>query len=290
MTTKIGFIGTGIMGGNMAAHIMGTNCTLYVYNRSKNRAKWLVERGAIWVDTPAEIAKKCDIVFTIVGYPQDVREIYMDEKRGLLRHARPGSIFVDMTTSTPSLAVEIDKMARTSECYALDAPVTGGDIGAQNGTLTIFAGGNKKIVKQIMPLLKAMGKNVVWMGEAGSGQHAKMCNQIAIASTMLGVCESIRYAQQSGLDVSSVIETISQGAAGSWSLTNYGPRILNGDFAPGFFIKHFIKDMKIALDEAKKMDLFFPGLELAEKLYEELDAGGMGEDGIQALYRWYVKR
>lgn len=286
---KIGFIGLGVMGSSIAQHILQSGYDLTVYNRTASSADPLIQQGAHWAESPNALVQQCDIVFTMVGFPSDIRQLYFEQNGGMLSQAKPKTIFVDMTTSEPSLAIELQEKAQQLNCFSLDAPVTGGDIGAKSGSLTMFVGGDQNSYETVLPILQCFTKEARWMGDAGSGQHTKMCNQIAIAAGMLSVCEAIRYAQASGLDAQTVVELISQGAAGSWSLSNYGPRILNNDFAPGFFIKHFIKDMNIALQEAERMNLQLPGLELAKKLYDELAVQGFDNEGIQALYFWYSK-
>lgn len=284
----VGFIGIGVMGKSMAGHILDAGYPLHVYNRTAAKAQPLVAKGAVLAASPKQVAQSCDIVFTMLGFPTDVEDTYFNEEYGLLHFHKPGAVLVDCTTSTPTLAVKIAQAAGKTGALVLDAPVTGGDVGARNATLTMMCGGEEEAFEKCGPLLQLMAASVSLMGGAGSGQHAKMCNQIAIASGMLGVCEAIAYAQKSGLSAEQVLGCISKGAAGSWSLSNYGPRILNGDFEPGFYIKHFIKDMKIAIDEANRLGLNLPGLHLAEKLYEELQAGGLGDKGTQALYLWYA--
>lgn len=284
--TVVGFIGTGVMGKSMAGHILAAGYPLVVYNRTKEKATELLENGAKWANSPKELVKQADIVFTIVGMPSDVEEVYLSEN-GLIKNGRSGQIFIDMTTSKPSLAVRIYQTAQSKGIYTLDAPVSGGDIGARNGTLAIMVGGDKEIFDRVQDLLNVLGNNIVYQGKAGSGQHTKMCNQIAIATNMIGVCESLIYAKKAGLDPEMVLKSISTGAAGSWSLSNLAPRILKEDFEPGFYIKHFLKDMKIALEEAEKMDLRLPGLSLAKQMYEELSAKGEDLSGTQALIKYW---
>ncbi len=279
---KIGWVGTGVMGRWMASHILDAGYSLFVYSRTKDKALPLLEKGALWCETPAETAAAADIIFTIVGYPKDVEEVYFSEN-GILSAASPGKIFVDMTTTKPSLAQRIDAAARETGCEALDAPVSGGDVGAREARLTIMAGGENDIFNQILPLFQAMGKNIVYQGKAGSGQHTKMCNQITIAGTMIGMCEALLYGYKAGLDIQVLIDTISGGAAGCWSLDNYAPRIIAGNFAPGFYVEHFIKDMAIALEEAAAMELSLPGLALVHQLYVALKASGHGKSGTQSL-------
>ncbi|MED1204264.1 NAD(P)-dependent oxidoreductase [Heyndrickxia acidicola] len=286
-SVKVGFIGTGVMGKSMAGHLMDAGNELFVYNRTKEKAAELLNKGAQWCSSPAEVASRADIIFTIVGYPQDVEETYLGSK-GIIPHAKAGLIVVDMTTSTPTLAKKIYEEAKKHDIYALDAPVSGGDIGAQKGTLTIMAGGDQEVFDKVRPLFAVMGQNIVYQGAAGSGQHTKMANQIAIASNMMGVTEAIVYAKKAGLDPETVLKSISAGAAGSWSLTNLAPRMLIEDYSPGFFIKHFIKDMGIALNESEKMGLELPGLSIAKKLYDELAEKGNENDGTQALIKYWL--
>jgi len=284
----IGFIGLGVMGKSMARHLLKAGYPLLVYTRTKEKANDLIEEGAVWKETVAELAKEADVVITMVGYPQDVEEVYFGDE-GILANAKEGTYVIDMTTSTPTLAKKIYQEAKKRNIYALDAPVSGGDIGARQGTLTIMVGGDEEVFSACKPILERLGTNIILQGKAGAGQHTKMCNQIAIASNMIGVCEALAYAKRSGLDPFKVLESISQGAAGSWSLSNLAPRMLSGDFKPGFYVKHFIKDMKIALEEAEKMNLQLPGLELAKSMYEELAKAGEENSGTQALYKRYIQ-
>ncbi|WP_148347895.1 NAD(P)-dependent oxidoreductase [Bacillus rubiinfantis] len=284
----IGFIGTGVMGKSMAAHLLAAEYPLVVYSRTKDKASDLLEKGAIWAETPREVAEKASVIFTIVGYPVDVEEIYFGEN-GLIPNGKAGSYFVDMTTSAPSLAVKIYEEAKKRGMYAIDAPVSGGDIGAREAKLSIMVGGDSDAYASIRPILEHLGDNIVYQGKAGSGQHTKMCNQIAIASNMIGVCEAIVYAEKAGLNPETVLESISTGAAGSWSLSNLAPRMLNGNFEPGFYIKHFIKDMKIAISEAELLGMEAPGLSLAKSLYEQLAENGEENSGTQALYKYWKK-
>ncbi|MGG6438676.1 NAD(P)-dependent oxidoreductase [Saccharococcus caldoxylosilyticus] len=284
----IGFIGLGVMGKSMARHLLKAGYPLLVYTRTKEKANDLIEEGAVWKETVAELAKEADVVITMVGYPQDVEEVYFGDE-GILANAKEGTYVIDMTTSTPTLAKKIYQEAKKRNIYALDAPVSGGDIGARQGTLTIMVGGDEEVFSACKPILERLGTNIILHGKAGAGQHTKMCNQIAIASNMIGVCEALAYAKRSGLDPFKVLESISQGAAGSWSLSNLAPRMLSGDFKPGFYVKHFIKDMKIALEEAEKMNLQLPGLELAKSMYEELAKAGEENSGTQALYKRYIQ-
>jgi 3-hydroxyisobutyrate dehydrogenase len=280
----IGFIGTGVMGKSMASHLMKAGYPLYVYTRTKEKADELIQQGAKWASTPAEMAKSCDIVITMVGYPKDVENIYLSED-GLVAHAKEGSYLIDMTTSSPQLAQRIKKAAAEKNITALDAPVSGGDVGAKEARLSIMVGGDEKAFEELKPVFSKMGTNIVYQGDAGSGQHTKMCNQIAIASGMIGVCEAILYAEKAGLDPETVLKSIEKGAAGSWSLSNLAPRMLKDDFAPGFYVKHFIKDMTIAIESAESMGFRTPGLALAKTLYEELAEMGEENSGTQALYK-----
>ncbi|HBI02564.1 MAG TPA: oxidoreductase [Paenibacillaceae bacterium] len=280
----IGFIGTGVMGKSMAGHLMDAGYKVLVYNRTKSRAEDLLEKGAMWKETPKELAAACDVVITMIGYPHDVEEVYLG-KEGLVNNARPGTVLIDMTTSTPSLARRIAEEGEKKGIFVVDAPVSGGDIGAQNATLAIMVGGKEEVFEAVRPIFELMGKNIIRQGDAGAGQHTKMCNQIVIASTMMGVCEAVVYAEKAGLDPELVLQSISTGAAGSWSLSNLAPRMINGDFNPGFYIKHFVKDMGIALAEAEAMGFHAPGLELAKSLYDQMVQMGEGELGTQALYK-----
>ena len=281
----IGFIGLGVMGRSMAANIKKAGYDLRVYTRTKATAGELIAAGATWCDTIAGLASGCDAIITIVGYPQDVEEIYFG-KGGLLESADQGTILIDMTTSSPSLALRIYTAAKEKGITALDAPVSGGDVGAKNGTLSIMIGGDKSSFETALPLFESMGKNIVYQGKAGAGQHCKASNQIAIASTMMGVVEAIRYAEEAGLDPRTVLTSIESGAAGSWSLSNLAPRMLDGNFEPGFFVKHFIKDMKIALDSSEQLGFNPQGLVLAEKLYQKIADAGDGDKGTQVLYKY----
>lgn len=287
MGKKIGFIGLGVMGGAMAEHLLEAGFELTVYNRTKKKAETLLSKGAKWADTPAVAAKNSDVVITMVGYPEDVEEVYLG-KDGILE-TKTGGYVIDMTTSSPKLAKKIYDAAAKKGIASVDAPVSGGDIGARNATLVIMAGGDEKAFHALAPIFNALGKTVRYFGAAGSGQYTKMANQIAIAAGMLGVAESLSYAKKAGLNPEAVLETISGGAAGSWSLSNLGPRMLKGDTAPGFYIKHFIKDMRIAIESAEEMHLELPGLKLAKRLYDELSARGMEDCGTQTIYQWYTK-
>ncbi|MBW2659615.1 MAG: NAD(P)-dependent oxidoreductase [Deltaproteobacteria bacterium] len=285
-TTKIGFIGTGVMGKSMARHLMKSKYPLHIYSRTKEKAKELIKEGAIWEESVAVLVAKCRIVFTIVGFPTDVEDVYLGDG-GILNNISSGGYVIDMTTSQPQLAVKISAEAEKKGVSALDAPVSGGDTGARNGQLSIMVGGEEKAYETILPLFLLMGTNIVYQGPAGSGQHTKMCNQIVIAAGMMGVCEALAYAGHAGLDVETVLKSIESGAAGSWSLSNLGPRMIGGDFEPGFYVKHFIKDMIIASESAKSMNLETPGLDLAKSLYEKLAEQGGSDDGTQALFKIY---
>ena len=282
----VGFVGTGVMGKSMAGHLLKAGCSLRVFTRTRAKADELVERGAVWVGSPAEVAAEADVVITMVGEPGDVEQCYLAES-GVLSTLRRGALAIDMTTSSPRLAVRIAEEGRVRGVDCLDAPVSGGDVGARNSTLSIMVGGGEEAFVRALPLLQRLGKSIVRQGGAGAGQHTKMCNQIANAGNMLGLAEALAYARASGLDSALVLESISSGAAGSWALSNLAPRVLQGDYAPGFFVKHFIKDMRIALESAREMESELPGLELAKQLYERVAATGGEEDGTQALARLY---
>jgi 3-hydroxyisobutyrate dehydrogenase len=279
---KVGWIGTGVMGAPMAGHLQAAKHDLYVFNRTKERAKPLLDNGAHWCESAAEVTANSEIVFTIVSLPTDVEEAYLGE-RGILFTEGPCRIVVDMTTSRPSLAQTIAKTAPQRGMKSLDAPVSGGDIGARNATLAIMVGGDREAFETVLPLFQLMGQNISYMGGPGAGQHTKMCNQILIAGTMIGVCESLVYAERVGLDPQSVIDIIGRGAASCWAINNLGPRIVRRDFEPGFFVEHFIKDMGIALQEAAALGLSLPGLALVQQLYIAVKAQGHGRSGTQAL-------
>jgi 3-hydroxyisobutyrate dehydrogenase len=281
-TTTVGWIGTGVMGVAMCGHVLDAGFRVTVHSRTKERAEPLLERGATWADTPAEASAAADAVCLIVGYPADVRAVVLGPD-GVLAGAKEGAVVVDLTTSEPSLAMEIHDAAATRGVAALDAPVSGGDVGARNGTLSIMVGGAEATLENVRPLLETFGRTVIRQGGPGAGQHTKMVNQILIASGMIGVCEALLYGYRSGLDLERVLESVATGAAGSWSLANYGPRMLSGDFAPGFVVDHFVKDMGIALAEAERMRLSLPGLALAKQLYVALQAQGSGRLGTHAL-------
>ncbi|MDQ0198407.1 NAD(P)-dependent oxidoreductase [Neobacillus ginsengisoli] len=284
--TVIGFIGIGVMGKSMAEHLMTAGYSMVVTSRTKEKAEALLNKGAQWAETAKEVAEKATVIITMVGYPKDVEEVYFGEN-GLIPNGRIGSYLIDMTTSAPSLAVKIYEEAKKRGIQALDAPVSGGDVGAREAKLSIMVGGEKEAFEAVRVLLEHLGTNIVYQGRAGSGQHTKMSNQIAIASNMIGVCEAIIYAEKAGLNSENVLKSITAGAAGSWSLSNLVPRMLKGNFEPGFYIKHFIKDMKIAIDEAEHMGMDVPGLSLAKSLYEQLVEKGEENSGTQALYKYW---
>ena len=284
----VGFVGLGVMGSSMAAHLLAAGHPLNVFTRTKEKAEVLLGQGARWKNTPQEVARDSDVIITIVGYPHDVEEVYLSPA-GILAGVKSNSLLIDMTTSCPLLAQKIHKLAAGKSIETLDAPVSGGDIGAREARLSIMVGGSEKAFNRALPIFQKIGKNIVHQGDAGSGQHTKMCNQIAIASGMVAICEALAYAKNSGLDPSTVLKSIESGAAGSWSLSNLTPRILKEDFSPGFFVKHFIKDMKIALGSAEAMKLDLPGLSLAKSLYEKLASEGHQDSGTQALFKLYEK-
>ena len=284
---RVGFIGLGVMGQSMAGHILEAGHELFVYNRTKSKAKNLVDKGATWLDTPKEVAEATDIVITIVGYPQDIEEVYYGDK-GLFTGARSGSLFIDMTTSTPSLAVQLADKGKELNVGVLDAPVTGGDVGAREGRLAVLVGGHEADLKKAKTVIDTFAANVTHFGEHGAGQHAKAVNQIMVAGTMLGLAEMMTYAKTAELPLDKIVKTIGSGAASNRSLDNYGPRIIQDDYTPGFFVKHFVKDLKIALDESKKMELELPMTELAHKLYTQLAEAGHSDEGTQAIVKlWW---
>jgi 3-hydroxyisobutyrate dehydrogenase len=280
--TRVGWIGTGVMGSSMCGHLMNAGYSATVYSRTQQKAQTLIDRGARWAATPRAVAENSDVVFSIVGFPADVREVLLGEQ-GALSGAKPGVVLVDMTTSQPSLAVEIYDTAKQKGVHSVDAPVSGGDIGARNAALSIMLGGDQAVVESLQPLWEAMGKTIVYQGLAGSGQHTKMVNQTLIAGGMIGVCEALLYGYKAGLDLPTVLKSVASGAAGSWSLSNLGPRIIDNNFDPGFFVEHIIKDLGIVLEESRRMGLFMPGLALAEQLYQGVKAQGHGRDGTQSL-------
>src|SRR3990172_521635 len=281
-TTRVGWIGTGVMGASMCGHLMGAGFSATVTNRTRTKAEGLLAQGARWADGPKAVAETSDVVFTMVGYPADVRRVILGAD-GVLAGCRPGVVIVDMTTSEPSLAVEIAEETSKRGVHSIDAPVSGGDVGAREARLSIMIGGDEEVVHALDPCWKAMGRSIQRQGGPGAGQHAKMVNQVLIASMMIGVSEGLLYGYKAGLDLETVMRSVASGAAGSWSLVNLGPRIIQNDFAPGFFVEHFIKDMGIALDEAKRLALSLHGLALAHQLYLDLQAQGHGRDGTHAL-------
>jgi 3-hydroxyisobutyrate dehydrogenase len=272
----------------MAGHIRASGERLLIYTRTKSKARLVLDTGAEWRDSPKQIVEECDVVFTMVGYPKDVEEIYFGPD-GLIENARPGTIFVDFTTSSPDLAVKIYESAKARGLSAIDAPVSGGDIGAKNATLTIMVGGDEETFQKVKPLLETVGKTVILQGGPGAGQHTKMANQIAVAGNLLGTVEALIYAKNAGLDPKHVLLSIANGAAQSWQLSNNAPRMLERNFDPGFYIKHFLKDLRIALDSAHAMHIELPMLALSEKLFAKMVNEGMGELGTQAIYLLYER-
>lgn len=283
---KIGFIGVGIMGKSMVRNLMKAGFELHIYARAKSKVEDVIEEGAIFHESIGDCVKGCDAVITIVGYPADVEEVYFEEGN-ILDSAEEGTYLIDMTTTSPMLAEKIYEKGTTKGFHVLDAPVTGGDTGAREGTLSILVGGTQEDYESCMPLFEAMGTNINFQGGPGSGQHCKMANQIMIAGTLSGVCEALTYAKAKGLDLSTVLKSVSTGAAGSRQLDIFGPKILEGDYAPGFFMKHFIKDMKLALTEANLSELSLEVLSQALANYEELESEGYGNLGTQALIKHY---
>lgn len=280
--TRIGWIGTGVMGASMCGHLLDAGYTCTVFNRTKSKTEPLLAKGAIWADSPHLVAEASDVVFTIVGLPADVRKVVLADD-GVLIGCKSGAVIVDMTTSEPSLAIEIADRAKDKNVVSIDAPVSGGDVGARNGTLSIMIGGDQRTIADLEPLWSLMGKTWVRQGGPGAGQHTKMVNQTLIAAGMIGVCEALLYGYKAGLDLEKVLESVASGAAGSWSLSNLGPRIIADNFEPGFFIEHFLKDLRIVLDEARQMNLALPGVALAEQLYRAAAAQGHARDGTHAL-------
>ncbi len=267
----------------MCGHLLGKGYTVTVHNRTKPKAQPLLDNGAQWCDSPRAVAVQSDVIFTMVGYPRDVREVYFSDD-GVLAGVTPGRVVIDMTTTNPSLSKQIYAAAKAKEVQAIDAPVSGGDVGARNATLSIMVGGDVDAVGRALPLLQVLGKTIVHQGGAGAGQHAKMCNQIVIAGTMIGVCESLLYGAKAGLNLETMLQSVRPGAAGCWTLDNLAPRILQRNFAPGFLVDHFVKDMEIALAEAERMKLTLPGLKLVHELYRAVQAQGHGKSGTHALY------
>lgn len=284
---KIGFIGTGVMGSSMIKHLLKAGYPVHVHNRTKSRADAVIAAGAKWSDTPADLTEQADIVITMVGYPTDVEETYFGEN-GIFSKADEHHILIDMTTSTPTLAEKIYAFGKAKGIRTLDAPVSGGDKGAQNGTLTTMVGGDEETFAAAEEVLSVFSSKVMLQGPTGSGQHTKMANQIMVAGTMTGMTELLVYSKAAGLDLERVIEQVGSGSAANWSLTNYAPRILKQDYSAGFFVKHFVKDLKIALDEADKLGIDLPATKQAALLYEQLAGQGFAEDGTQALVKlWW---
>lgn len=281
---RIGWIGTGIMGGPMARHLVKAGYKLNVYNRTKAKAGELMDMGCTWYDTPSALAVDSDVIVTIIGTPKDVEECYFGEQ-GIFKTIKPGTILIDMSTTKPSLAVKIYDEAIKAGCESVDAPVSGGQVGAENGTLSIMIGGKKEVVDAAMPLFSAFGKNMVYQGKAGAGQHTKMCNQVVVAGTMIGVCEALIYGLKAGLDLDTMLASVSKGAAACWALDVLAPRVVKGDFAPGFSVDNFVKDLTIVLEEAAAMQLPLPGVSVVKQLYVSLQAMGKGSSGTQALYQ-----
>ncbi|WP_342349410.1 NAD(P)-dependent oxidoreductase [uncultured Nitrospira sp.] len=282
LSVRIGWIGTGVMGAPMCEHLLRAGYALTVHTRTPSKAQMLLDQGARWAESTAALVAEADVVCTMVGFPQDVRKIYL-QPEGLLSQARSGQVFVDFTTSEPTLARELASLAASKSASVLDAPVSGGDVGAKDGTLSIMVGGDSRVFEAVKPILSVFGRTLVYQGQAGCGQHAKLCNQITIAGTMIGVCEALLYAHKAGLDGETLLHSISSGAAGCWTLDHLAPRILKRDFGAGFFVEHFIKDMGMALDEAKRMGLLLTGLSLVRKLYVAIQANGHGRSGTHAL-------
>ena len=284
---NIAFIGTGVMGGSMAMHLLRGGHTLSVYNRTKEKAQKLIDEGAVFRENVKESLKDSDIVITMVGFPKDVEEVYFGED-GIIENAPGGATLIDMTTTKPSLAVNIFKTAKARGLSALDAPVSGGDIGAKNGTLSIMVGGEREVYQKMLPVLSLMGNNIIYEGKAGSGQHTKMANQIAIAGTIAGVSEAVAYGKNVGLDIDKMLESIGAGAAGSWQMSHLAPKMAESDFAPGFFIKHLVKDLDIAEEEGKARSLSLVVTSLVDGIYHQLMSRGMGEDGTQGIIKYYL--
>jgi 3-hydroxyisobutyrate dehydrogenase len=285
----VGFIGTGVMGTSMARHLLAKGHPLYVYNRTRERAQAVVDAGGRWCDNPADVARQSQVVVTIVGTPADVDSTYRGPN-GILSAAAPGSLSIDMTTSDPELAAELASAGKNQGVDVLDAPVSGGDVGARNATLSIMVGGAASAFERARPILEIMGKTIVHQGPAGAGQYTKLCNQIAIASTIVSACESMAFAKASGLDPMRVLDSITTGAANSWQLSQLMPRALRGDYEPGFSVAHLIKDLAIALACAERLGLSLPGLSLAKRLYDELAQGGDRAKGTQVLLRPYLEQ
>ena len=283
---KIGFIGVGVMGKSMVRNLIKQGFEVSIYARTKAKVTDVLSDGALWCDTIAECAANRDAVITMVGYPKDVEEVYFGEN-AILANASQGCVLIDMTTTSPQLSIRIEAAAKEKGLKALDAPVSGGDVGAKNATLSIMVGGEKETFEQCLPIFQAMGTTILYEGKAGTGQHTKMANQIALGGAIAGVCEAMTYAKKVGLDLQTMLDSISQGAAGSWQMSNMAPRMLKGDFDPGFFVKHYIKDMNIAIEEATQVDLTMPVLQEVHDMYQALDDQGMGDLGTQALIKYY---
>lgn len=286
MTEKIGFIGTGVMGNSMAFHLMRAGYDVHLYTRTKRKAENLIEHGAIWEDSVAKVAKNADIIITMIGTPEDVESVYFG-RDGILENAKEGTYVIDMTTSKPSLAKKIYHAAKAKNVHALDAPVSGGDIGAREASLTIMVGGDAEAFDEMEEIFEVVGENIVLQGEAGAGQFTKLANQISIAPGMIGLAEALVFSKNAGLDQTTVLQSISAGAAGSWSMDNYGPRMIFRTFDPGFAIKHYIKDLRIAVEAAEEMNMKVPGLKLALEIYEELGEAGELESGIHAIIKYF---
>jgi 3-hydroxyisobutyrate dehydrogenase len=280
---RIGWVGTGVMGRSMCGHLVDAGHAVHVYSRTRSKADALVARGALWVDSPAAAASGADVTFSMVGFPADVREVYFGAS-GILAGAPSGSIVVDMTSTAPSLAVEIDAAARARGLAALDAPVSGGDVGARNAALSIMVGGDAATFDVVKPFLEKLGKSIIHQGPAGAGQHTKLCNQIVVAGTIIGVCESLFYGQRAGLNLETMLQSIRGGAAACWTLDNLAPRVLQRNFEPGFFIDHFVKDMALVLDECRRMQIDLPGLRTVHEIYTHAQALGYGSKGTHGLY------
>jgi 3-hydroxyisobutyrate dehydrogenase len=281
--TSVAWIGTGVMGASMCRHLLKAGYPITVYSRSRDKAEPLIAEGAVWASSPLEAAKKADIIFTMVGFPADVKEVYFG-KNGVLAGAKRGSIVVDMTSTSPSLAVEIHRQAAPGGVAALDAPVSGGDVGARNAALSIMVGGDAPAYQTVLPLFEKMGKTIIHQGPAGAGQHTKLCNQIVVAGTIIGVCESLFYGKRAGLNLETMLQSIRGGAAACWTLDNLAPRILKGNFDPGFFVDHFVKDMGLVLEESARMNINLPGLRVVHDVYKRVQELGHGQKGTHALY------
>jgi len=283
---SIGFVGVGIMGQSMAGHLLAAGYQVHVYNRTKSKTDALIAKGAIWHDTPGAVAAQSDLIITMVGFPSDVEEVYFGEN-GIIANAKD-AILVDMTTSSPSLARKIAQEAAKKGLASIDAPVSGGDIGARDAKLTIMVGGDQDVFNHVLPVLQKLGTSIILQGGPGMGQHTKMCNQIVIASTIMGVAEGLSYAKKVGLDPAQVLQSIGGGAASGFQLNVLGAKMIVGDYAPGFYVEHFIKDLKIALSEAEQMNLALPGLSLAKSLFEKMAAKGLQRNGTQGIFQIYI--